>query len=107
MIIVINPFREPGLVNFKVPSDVRSMLFGTEMASLYLQPNIGGDIALLSGIAKDLLERDLVDQDYVAQHTEDFQKLREQLNSLSWEEIEKASGVKKSEIEKAAEMYAQ
>src|SRR5436190_24365180 len=102
-IIVINPAREPGLVNFKVPSDVRSMLFGTEMASLYLQPNIGGDIALLSGMGKYLLERDLVDQDYAAQHTDDFQSLREHVNSLSWEEIEKASGVNRAEIEKAGE----
>ncbi|HEV8605220.1 MAG TPA: FdhF/YdeP family oxidoreductase [Tepidisphaeraceae bacterium] len=106
-VIVINPAREPGLVNFKVPSDVRSMLFGTEMSSLYLQPVIGGDIALLSGITKCLLERDQVDHDYVAQHTENFEQVRRQVELLSWEEIQKASGVSRAEIEEAAEIYAQ
>ena len=45
-IIVVNPVKETGLVNFRVPSDVRSLLFGTEIASLYVQPHIGGDLAL-------------------------------------------------------------
>ena len=37
-IIVINPVIEPGLVNFSVPSDPISLLFGTKIASLYVQP---------------------------------------------------------------------
>src|SRR6266550_440945 len=106
-IIVINPVREPGLVNFKVPSDVRSMLFGSEMASLYLQPRIGGDIALLAGIAKSILARDAVDGVFIAEHTENFEQVRNQVEALSWEEIEKASGVSRDQIEKAAEIYAQ
>ena len=39
-------------MRFRVPSDIRSLLFGTEIASLYIQPHIGGDLALLTGIAK-------------------------------------------------------
>lgn len=44
-VIVVNPVREPGLERFKVPSDVRSMLFGTRMASRYVHPRPGGDLA--------------------------------------------------------------
>ena len=106
-IIVINPVREPGLINFKVPSDVRSMIFGSEMASLYLQPVIGGDIALLSGIAKAILARDAVDPMFIAEHTENFEQTKRQVEALTWEEIEKASGVPREQIEKAAEIYAQ
>ncbi|HEV3021213.1 MAG TPA: molybdopterin-dependent oxidoreductase, partial [Pirellulales bacterium] len=51
-VIVVNPMVETGLVNFSVPSDVRSLLFGSKIASLYVQPHIGGDLALLTGIAK-------------------------------------------------------
>ena len=51
-VIVINPIVELGLVNFRIPSDLRSLLFGSPIASLYLQPHIGGDLALLTGIAK-------------------------------------------------------
>ena len=35
-------------VRFRVPSDVRSMLFGTSIADSYVQPHIGGDVALLT-----------------------------------------------------------
>ncbi|MGE5193258.1 MAG: molybdopterin-dependent oxidoreductase, partial [Deltaproteobacteria bacterium] len=54
-IVVINPAKELGLVNFRVPSDVRSLLFGSSIASLYVQPHIGGDIPLLTGVAKEVL----------------------------------------------------
>ncbi|HUG66242.1 MAG TPA: molybdopterin-dependent oxidoreductase, partial [Pirellulaceae bacterium] len=37
-VIVINPVIETGLVNFRVPSNVRSLLFGTKIATLYVQP---------------------------------------------------------------------
>src|SRR4029079_3113603 len=69
-VIVINPAREPGLVNFRVPSDVRSLLFGSEIANLYLQPHIGGDIPLLLGIAKILIEQGRIDQAFIAAATE-------------------------------------
>ncbi|MFN9789441.1 MAG: molybdopterin-dependent oxidoreductase, partial [Pirellulaceae bacterium] len=48
-VIVINPVRELGMVRFKVPSDPWSLLFGTKIASHYVQPHIGGDLALLTG----------------------------------------------------------
>src|SRR5262249_31204348 len=61
-VIVVNPVKEVGLVNFRVPSDVWSLLFGTKIASLYIQPHIGGDIALLTGIAKILLESGTIER---------------------------------------------
>ena len=56
-VVVINPAKEIGLVNFRVPSDARSLLFGSDIASLYVQPHIGGDLALMTGVAKHVLER--------------------------------------------------
>ena len=56
-VIVINPVVETGLVRFKIPSDVRSMLLGTRVADLYVQPHIGGDLALLTGVAKEIDQR--------------------------------------------------
>src|SRR5581483_1102545 len=51
-VIVINPVVETGMVNFRVPSDPWSLFFGTKIATLYVQPDIGGDLALITGIAK-------------------------------------------------------
>ena len=105
-IIVVNPVKETGLVNFRVPSSTRSMLFGTEIASTYLQPTIGGDIALFAGIAKWLIANRKVDSDYVAAATEGFESFRTLVVDLSWEEIERGSGLSRAEIEAAAAEYS-
>ena len=57
-VVVINPMVETGLVNFSVPSDWKSLLRGSEIATHYVQPHIGGDIALLTAIANIIAERD-------------------------------------------------
>lgn len=105
-VIVVNPLREVGLVNFRVPSDVRSLLFGTRIASLYIQPHIGGDIALLTGVAKQLLGSNQVDQAFVDGFTEGFAEFRSQVESTDWAEIERVSGVDRATIERFSTMYA-
>jgi molybdopterin-dependent oxidoreductase alpha subunit len=104
-VLVINPVKEVGLVNFAVPSDVRSLLFGSEIASLYVQPHIGGDIALLCGIAKRILERSLEDRDFIAQATEGFDDYAAQIGAAPWDDIVRLSGVDRAMIEKAADLY--
>lgn len=105
-VIVINPIVETGLVNFSVPSDVRSMLFGTKIASLYVQPHIGGDLAMLTGIAKQVVEMDAHDVPFLEKSCNNWDKLREWLASVSWEEILAKSGVTREEIHRVAERYA-
>ncbi len=104
-IIVINPLRELGLVNFRVPSDVRSLLFGTEIASTYVQPHIGGDLALLTGIAREVLERNAHDTRFIAEHTEGFDDYRDTVMNISWEEIIATSGVSREAIRDIADQY--
>jgi molybdopterin-dependent oxidoreductase alpha subunit len=104
-VIVINPTRELGLVNFRVPSDVRSLLFGSRISSLYLQPHIGGDIALLTGLAKEALVRGGHDAAFIAQATEGFDEFVRHVEATSWDEIECSSGVTQGEIRRAAELY--
>ncbi len=70
-VIVINPAREPGLVRFAVPKSARSMLSGgTWIASRYVQPKIGSDLALLKGIGKALIEQANLNSTFIEQHTE-------------------------------------
>ena len=104
-VVVVNPLKELGLVNFRVPSDVRSMLFGTEIASEYLQPHIGGDLALLIGIAKGVLARGKQDESFIAECTEGFEDFRQHVEATTWEEITASSGIERDEIERIAEMY--
>lgn len=104
-VIVINPMKEPGLVNFRVPSDPRSLLFGTAIATIYVQPHIGGDIALLTGVAKRVLERGGHDRAFVDQHTDGFAEFTRLVESTAWSEIEAASGVSKETIDNVADKY--
>ena len=104
-VIVINPVKEPGLVNFRVPSDPRSLLFGSAIASLYVQPHIGGDIALLTGIAREVLERGGADQAFASAHTEGFDEFTRRIESTPWPAIEAQAGVPRATIAQAAGMY--
>src|SRR4029077_2868845 len=97
-VIVINPVVETGLVRFGVPSDLRSLFFGTEIASLYVQPHIGGDLALLTGIAKRVLEMNAHDEAFLNDHCQGWMELKSWLQAVSWGEIVEKSGVSRGEI---------
>ncbi len=104
-VIVVNPAKELGLVNFRVPSDVRSLLFGSEIASQYLQPHIGGDIALMTGVAKEILSTSGHDARFIRESTEGFDEFLQQVQSTAWESVERDSGVTRAEIQKMAASY--
>lgn len=105
-VIVVNPAIETGLVNFKIPSDVRSLLFGSPIASLYVQPHIGGDLAFLYGVMKGVLERGAAGEEFLAQHCEGWSELRSKLQTVSWEEITSKSGVSRTQIDQVVGLYA-
>lgn len=109
-VVVVNPARERGLENFSVPSDWRSLLFGSEIASVYVQPHIGGDIAVCKGVAKGLFamsEPPRVDRNFIENCTEHFDEYKRDIDNTSWETIEKSSGVSREELRKLAGIYAQ
>ena len=106
-VVVINPAVEVGLVNFKVPSNPFSLLFGTRIADLYVQPHIGGDLALLTGIAKSIQEQEAYDEVFLQTYCDGSEQWLEELRNVPWEEITSKSGVSESEIREMAELYAQ
>src|SRR5215207_4869073 len=78
-IVSINPLRERGLERFAHPQHVLDMLGGgTTITELFLPVRINGDVALLQGIAKELLEKEgrrpgtVLDRDFIAAHTSGF-----------------------------------
>jgi molybdopterin-dependent oxidoreductase alpha subunit len=105
-VIVINPVRETGLVSFRVPSSPWSLLFGTRIASLYVQPHIGGDLALLTGIAKRIDEMGAQDEAFLRDCCTGYDAWLENLRGLPWSEIHARSGVAQPEIDQIAERYA-
>ncbi len=105
-IAVVNPYREPGLENYWVPSIVKSALFGTRLADEFFQVRVGGDIAFLNGVLKWLIARRGLDEKFIAEHTAGFEEAKAAVEKQSWEELEESSGVIRDQMLRFAEMYA-
>ncbi len=105
-VIVVNPIRESGLEKFFVPSQLKSMLFGSEIASLYIQPKAGGDIAFLMGVLKQLQEDDLINLEFLSTHTEGSETVLQHATAISWDEITNSSGVDRDSIRATAQKLA-
>jgi molybdopterin-dependent oxidoreductase alpha subunit len=106
-VVVVNPYREPGLERYWVPSITKSALFGTRLADEFFQVRVGGDVAFLNGVLKWLLARNWLDGQFIAEHTAGFEELRAALEKQSWEELEAASGVIRDQMLRFAEIYAE
>ncbi|HEY9647487.1 MAG TPA: FdhF/YdeP family oxidoreductase [Chroococcidiopsis sp.] len=104
-VIVINPMVEAGLVKFASPAyPLTSLLQGSDIASLYLQPIPGSDVALLVGIQKALLEADRIDYDYLRAHTTGWEAVVEQARNTPWSTIIDTCGVSQPQIIAAADI---
>ena len=92
-IVVVNPFREPGLERYWVPSVARSAVFGTALMDEFFPVTIGGDRAFVNGVLKALLARGDVDRDFIAAHTTGFAELEAALAAQDWPLLERESGL--------------
>ena len=97
-VVVVNPFREIGLVNFKVPSDPRSLLFGSEIANLYLQPHCGGDLALLQAAALHLWREKKVDLEFLENHCSGLPQFQKDFEGEDLDALLEKSGVSFSDF---------
>lgn len=104
-IAVVNPFREPALETYWIPSVPRSALFGTKLMDDFFPVRPGGDIAFLSGVLKALDEGSGWDEAFVAARTSGADALRAQLRALSWAEIVEEGGVAEAEVRRLAAIY--
>ncbi|MBY0549825.1 MAG: FdhF/YdeP family oxidoreductase [Candidatus Obscuribacterales bacterium] len=105
-VIVINPIRERGLEKFHVPSRPMSLLFGSDIASQYVQPLAGGDLALLVGVLKVLIEDSLVQHEFLKANTSGSQAVLEDAANADWNQLVASSGVSKEEIQSVARAIA-
>src|SRR5882724_7508271 len=101
-IVVINPYREPGLERYWVPSVASSALFGTKLMDDFFQVKIGGDIAFINGVMKTLIALNRIDQEFIAKRTTGYEELKAALGAQSWEMLEERSGLSRQEMERFA-----
>jgi molybdopterin-dependent oxidoreductase alpha subunit len=103
-IVIVNPYLEPGMKRYWVPSDARSALFGTAFVDEWYAVRQGGDIAFLYGTLKALFAAGGVDERFVAEHTGGCAALREKASGLEWAELENASGLARASMETLARL---
>lgn len=102
-VIVVNPIKELGLTRFRVPSDWRSMLFGSTVSDIYLQPHVGSDVAVFKALLKGVVERGGVDYSFVTTHTSGWESVLGDVTATSWDDLLNASGLTREAVDKAVE----
>lgn len=110
-IVSVNPLPETGLIRFKNPQKpIKFITGGTAISSLYLPVRVNGDVALLKGIMKSMLEADersggqTLAHDFIAHYTEGFADFARDLATESWTRIVEQSGISRQLVEQAADI---
>ena len=116
-IVSFNPFRERALERFQAPQSPLEMitLTSTTISSRLFQVRVGGDVAVLKGIMKILVEADetaraaeqpaILDWDFIRGHTVGIDALIEDLRRTQWPDVERRSGLTREDLEFAANAY--
>jgi molybdopterin-dependent oxidoreductase alpha subunit len=116
-VVSINPLSERGLERFADPQSPVDMLTGgsTRISALFIRPVVGGDVPLLKGVIKRIIELDdvalvtgaerVIDADFVATHTHGLDAFTADIRAESWDLIVAESGVSREDIEKLTQVY--
>lgn len=106
-IVHVNPLIEAASKRTIVPHDFVAMgtFRATKTGTMNVQPRIGGDLALLRGLAKVVLEQDAVDQEFIEAHTDAYDAYRKLVDDTGWDDIVHQSGVSEEIIRDLAGRY--
>lgn len=97
-VVCVNPYLEPAMRHYWVPSNPESALFGTKITDRFFQVAPGGDSAFITGTIKHLIEQGWLHHSFIAEHTEGFEQLKAQVTQTPWETLERLSGLCKAEM---------
>jgi molybdopterin-dependent oxidoreductase alpha subunit len=105
-VVVVNPYLEPGLERYWVPSNVESALFGTKVCDLHVPVRPGGDVAFANAALKLLIERDAVDDAFVTAHTEGWDDLVAALDDQPLDGLLSEAGLTRAQLDAFVDLYA-
>ena len=105
-VAVVNPYLEPGLERYWVPSSAESALFGTRFCDLHVPVRPGGDAAFCNAVLKVLVDEGAVDEIFVAEHTEGWEALRSHLDGMTVGDLASAAGLTADHVRAFAGLYA-
>ncbi len=105
-VVVVNPYLEPGLERYWVPSNTESALFGTKMCDLHVPVRPGGDVALANALLKLLIDRHAIDEAFVDAHTTEWPRVVTALGRQELDDLCRQAGVSREQLEAFADEYA-
>jgi molybdopterin-dependent oxidoreductase alpha subunit len=111
-IVHINPLVEAASRETIVPHEFLTMATrkATKTGTLNIQPRIAGDLALIRGVSKAVLEAartdpKAIDVEFIDRYTSGFEQYRALCESTDWKELERQSGVSEAKIRNLAKVY--
>jgi len=111
-LVHINPIIEAAATRTIVPHEINDMarFRATQTSTLNIQPRIGGDAALIRGVAKALFEMAIndpgaIDTVFLDRFTEGVDAYRLTCEEMPWTEIEQQSGVPEAQVRQLAAIY--
>jgi molybdopterin-dependent oxidoreductase alpha subunit len=105
-VVVINPYLEPGLERYWVPSKAESFLFGTKLCDLHVPVRPEGDVALANLVLAELVKRDAIDHDFIDHHTSGWSEVRTHVTSLDRTRLLREAGVSEDVLDALVGLYA-
>jgi molybdopterin-dependent oxidoreductase alpha subunit len=91
-VLVVNPFREPGLERYWVPSDAGSAFFGSQIADRFFSVAPGGDQAFYYAVQQLIIDRHAEDKQFIANHTSGWDAYRAQIKRFSFDDLVRRAG---------------
>jgi molybdopterin-dependent oxidoreductase alpha subunit len=111
-LVHINPLIEAASRRTIVPHEFAHMatFHATEIGTMNVQVRIGGDLALLRGVAKAVFEAaekdpDVLDREFIERYTHGIDEYRAVVEATSWADLVRDSGVDEPAIRKLADVY--
>jgi molybdopterin-dependent oxidoreductase alpha subunit len=103
-IVLVNPYLEPGMQRYWVPSSMDSALFGTDLADYWFPVAQGGDIAFIYGVLKIMVANNWHDSRFVHDFAENWAGLVAHCARLDFAELEKQAGLPRASMEEFARL---
>ncbi|MBC8012206.1 MAG: molybdopterin-dependent oxidoreductase, partial [Burkholderiales bacterium] len=101
-VVLVNPYREPGMDRYWVPSTAKSAVFGTDLMDHWFPVTQGGDIPFLYGVLKILFAEGWLNHDFIRDHTAGVPELRAACEALDWDILERRAGLTRDSMREFA-----
>jgi molybdopterin-dependent oxidoreductase alpha subunit len=97
-VLVVNPYREPGLARYWVPSSAESAVFGSKITDRFFQLAPAGDQAFLYAVQQLIIDRHAEDRTFIREHTVGWDTYRAHVKSFPLDGLIAHSGASREDV---------